>query len=397
MNPQHSNTSSDSSDGSSISTSSVGSANSLENRMEIGQGDGKFIRSNSNNNSSSSDSGFSNFGEKTAAQEPKPKTPPTKLPNVAITIPTKRPTKVQQKLQIKVTEFQFPKVQCFLSFYSFKIDFEFHIGKDNTNYMAEELSKNLIQSADTKDNDFYDTENFKEDLSKLLAHTICELYVIEVHKLLERQRMQRDALEQQFSEELLQILKSSQEIDSLTKRQYEVCKQQQRAKMISAIGNSQQYHQQQPRVSFQQPLPQPQHSPRLHQQMWNHNPQSTPPTPKTNQIKHFHHRPAKLCFSTTPNHVAAVSNQHTLDTPMSPRLFNLPSSPCFTGDIHPLSVQSPGDPITRIQQQQQPQQQQQQLPPQQRPIVHHSHDFYYRNYEQQQPNIGSVSRSQYLQ
>lgn len=120
--------------------------------------------------------------------------------------------KLFKKLKIKVTEFKFPKVQAKLVFYPHEIDFEFIVGRDDTQFMAESLTGALKEKFG---DDEFRPDHFKEDLRKLIGHTTCELYIIEVQKLLDRQRCQRDKLEAQFADELHDILKRNHHLQEL--------------------------------------------------------------------------------------------------------------------------------------------------------------------------------------
>lgn len=120
----------------------------------------------------------------------------------------KKPIKMLQRLKVKVTKFNFPTVQAKLIYLPHEIEFEFDIGKDNTEFMAEGLTMTIQERFVNEDEDFK-VEKFLMDVQKLLGRTIYELCVIEVQQLLDRQRAAREALETKFKQEIEEILKKS--------------------------------------------------------------------------------------------------------------------------------------------------------------------------------------------
>lgn len=117
-----------------------------------------------------------------------------------------KPIQMLQRLKIKVTKFTFPAVQAKLIYLPHEIEFEFEIGKDNTEFMAEGLTTTIQLKFSKAD---FHSESFLQDVSKLLQMTIYELCVIEVQQLLERQRQAREDLETKFKEEFDAVMQKS--------------------------------------------------------------------------------------------------------------------------------------------------------------------------------------------
>jgi len=117
-----------------------------------------------------------------------------------------------QRLKVKVTKFHFPTVQAKLIYLPHEIEFEFEIGKDNSEYMAESLTFTILERFQKNNQDSsadFKCKDFLLDVQKLLTSTIDQLCYIEVQQLLERQRLARDELEAKFKREFEDILKKS--------------------------------------------------------------------------------------------------------------------------------------------------------------------------------------------
>lgn len=129
--------------------------------------------------------------------------------------------RLYKKLKIKVTEFNFPRCQAKLVFYPHEIDFEFIMGRDDTLFMAKSLTEAVTDKF--RDGEFK-PDNFRDDVRKLIVHTIGELYVVEVQKLLERQRQQRDLLEEKFNEELRSIVRGNKDLNEILQSRVAIAK-----------------------------------------------------------------------------------------------------------------------------------------------------------------------------